>query len=186
MIYVFLADGFEDLEAIAPIDILKRAKFNLKTVGIGGETITSTLGLVVKPDIEIESEEVNTQNLEAIVLPGGMPGTKNLDKCEKLHEIIKFCIKNEILIGAICAAPMILGEMGMLQDRRAVCFPGCEPHMKGADILQDSICKDGKIITARGPGVAVEFAFSLVTCLKGKSATEIIKKSMQCSNNLNV
>jgi 4-methyl-5(b-hydroxyethyl)-thiazole monophosphate biosynthesis len=179
MIYVFLADGFEDAEAIVPRDILKRAKFNIQTVGVENEFIVSALNLTVKTDIQIEN--ATTQNLEAIVLPGGMPGTENLCKNQKVHEIIKYCVENEILIGAICAAPMILGELGYLKGKKVCCFPGIEKYLTGADVLNDKVCADGNFITAKGPGAAFEFAFALVEYLRSNAAAEKIKKSVQYS-----
>ncbi|MDR1364658.1 MAG: DJ-1/PfpI family protein [Oscillospiraceae bacterium] len=179
MIYIFLAEGFEELEVIAPRDILKRSKFVVKMVGCGQEMVTSTLGLTIKTDIQIENSI--TRNLEAIVLPGGMPGTEKLNKCEKVHEIIKFCMKENILIGAICAAPTILGKMGLLKNKYATCFPGCENDLQGAILSQDSVCQDGNIITSKGPGTAMEFGFSLVNYLKSELSMQFIKKSMHYS-----
>ena len=177
MIYVFLADGFEDMEAMVPYDILKRAKFEVKTVGVTGKSVRSGAGILMETDVAIE--EIQTKDLKAIVLPGGMPGTTNLNNCKKVHDIINFCTQNNILIGAICAAPMILGKMGLLKNKRVCAFPGTEEHLEGAVISQDYVCKDGNIITARGPGAAAEFSFALVEYLLGKMAVNIIKKSMQ-------
>jgi 4-methyl-5(b-hydroxyethyl)-thiazole monophosphate biosynthesis len=178
MIYIFLADGFEELEAVTPRDILKRAKFDVETVGVGGKMITSALGLTVKTDIEIKS--VVRENLEAIVLPGGMPGTLKLDASAEVREIVKHCAVNNILIGAICAAPMILGNMGLLKGKNATCFPGCEENLKGAILSRDPVCRDENIITSKGPGTALEFALALVSRLKNETASEVIRKSIQC------
>lgn len=177
MIYVFLADGFEDMEAIIPNDILRRAKFEVKTVGVTGKSVKSGTGIVMNTDVAVE--EIQTKELKAIVLPGGMPGTTNLNNCKKVHDIINFCIQNNILIGAICAAPMILGEMGLLKNKHVCAFPGTEEHLKGAIISNDYLCKDGNIITAKGPGAAAEFSFAMIEYLSSKRAVNIIRKSMQ-------
>ncbi|MDR1627484.1 MAG: DJ-1/PfpI family protein [Oscillospiraceae bacterium] len=184
MIYVFLANGFEELEAIAPIDILKRAKLDVKTVGVSEEeTVKSSFGLIVKTDIQIEN--ISTENLKAIILPGGLPGTTNLYNNAKIHEVINHCVKNNILIGAICAAPTILGKAGLLKGKKACCYPGCEEELKGAILSQgDPVCTDGNIVTSKGPGTAIEFGFALLEYLKGNRATEIAKNSMQYSETI--
>ncbi len=125
-------------------------------------------------------KEILTENLEAIILPGGMPGATNLDKNGKVHEIINLCINKKILICAICAAPMIIGKAGILNRKKACCYPGFEKYLDGAEIAQDSVCVDGNIITARGPGAAFDFAFAIVEKLKGYENVESLKKSMVC------
>jgi 4-methyl-5(b-hydroxyethyl)-thiazole monophosphate biosynthesis len=176
MIYLFLTNGFEDIEVVVTRDILKRADFDVKMVGMGDEFVTSTLDLVIKADIQIENTE--TENLKAVILPGGMPGTENLDKNQKVHEIISECIEKEILIGAICAAPMILGKSGFLEGKKACCFPGFEKYLKGAEISGDKVCSDGKIITAKGPGAAFEFAFEIIKTLRSESAVKKIQSAI--------
>jgi 4-methyl-5(b-hydroxyethyl)-thiazole monophosphate biosynthesis len=177
MIYIFLADGFEDLEAIAPVDILKRAGFDVKTVGISGQSVTSGAGIVVQTDMTIE--KIKIEDTEAIILPGGMPGTANLDNSAALKKFINYCAGKNILIGAICAAPMILGKMHLLRGKEACCFPGFEKHLSDAKISDEFVCQSGNIVTAKGPGAAIKFALTVVECLLGKSAMEKIKKSIQ-------
>lgn len=179
MIYVFLANGFEETEAIAPIDILRRSEKNVVTVGIGEEVITSSHGVTVVTDIT-EVDAVLTDEIEMIVLPGGMPGTLNLEKSRTVREAIDYCIKNDKYIGAICAAPSILGRMGLLQGKKATCFPGFEQFLMGAEFTGEPVETDGKIVTARGAGVATEFGLTLVECLLGKEASDKIKVSMRC------
>ncbi|GMB10399.1 MAG: DJ-1/PfpI family protein [Candidatus Improbicoccus devescovinae] len=182
MVYVFLADGFEDLEAIAPIDILKRAKFDVKTVGVSVKNVQSCMGTKLEADISIDEILFeNLENLELIVLPGGSPGAENLGANTKVCDIIKHCVTHKILIGAICAAPVILGKLNFLENIEACCFPGCEKYLKNAKLSEDYVCNDNKIITARGPGVANEFAFELVAELKGKKDVQKIRKFMQFS-----
>lgn len=164
MIYVFLADGFEETEAIAPIDMLRRAKLDVKTVGVGTAAPVSSHGIKVTADIT-ESEVKLDSSLQLIVLPGGMPGTLNLDKSQTVHAAIEYCVKNSIHVGAICAAPSILGKMGLLSGRRAVCFPGFEQYLEGASVEHLPCVTDGIFTTAAGAGAAIEFGLELVSVL---------------------
>ncbi len=177
MMYVFLANGFEELEAIAPVDILKRSRIPLKTVGVGGKVISGSLGTEITADITIE--EVKKEDIEGIILPGGMPGTDNLYANEKIRDIVNYCAERNILIAAICAAPSILGKMGILENKFACCYPGFEESLKGAKISDSLVCSDKNIITAKGPGAATEFGFKILEYLKNDKAAEVVKKSMQ-------
>lgn len=177
MIYVFLANGFEDMEAIVSIDVLKRTGFEVKTVGIGGEKVVSSGNIIMFADTTVN--KISTEDIDAIVLPGGMPGTKNLNSCKEVCDVIKYCFDNNILIGAICAAPMILGGMGLLKNKEACCFPGFESYLKGAYLSNDIVCRSGNIITAKGPGVALDFAFSLVEALCGEEISKNLMSEMQ-------
>lgn len=177
MIYIFLAEGFEEIEAIAPRDILKRANINVQMVGLNQSSeVSSTSGLKITPNVQIEN--VNFNDIEGIILPGGMPGTKNLEQNKKVLEIIKYCNENKLLIGAICAAPSILGKMGVLKNKVACCYPGFEKYLIGAKISENSVSTDKNIITSKGPGTAFEFGFALLKYLKGEKTTENIKSSM--------
>ena len=124
MVYIFLADGFEEMEAIVPRDILKRGGVEVLTVGVTGDLVTSAYGLKIKTDVTIESVDID--DIEGIVLPGGMPGTLNLKNNQKLLEIVKYSFEKRLLIGAICAAPSILGNMNILKNKSACCYPGFE------------------------------------------------------------
>lgn len=179
MIYVFLANGFEETEAIAPIDILKRSDLEVVTVGIGGERIKGSHGIEVIADI-VESDVILTDKVDMIVLPGGMPGTLNLEKNPTVNAAIRFCVENDKYIGAICAAPSILGKLGLLKGRNAVCFPGFEKFLEGANLYEDIVAKDGKIITAKGAGAAIEFGLALSAVLAGQQKADSIKASLQC------
>ena len=156
MVYVFLANGFEETEAIAPIDILRRCELDVVTVGVGEEVITSSHGISVIPDIT-EVDFVPSEEIDMIVLPGGMPGTLNLEKSRTVQEAIDYCTENGKYIGAICAAPSVLGKKNLLKGKKATCFPGFEDFLLGAEFTGAPVELDGKIITARGAGVAVEF-----------------------------
>ena len=161
MIYVFLANGFEETEAIAPIDLLRRAGKQVITVGVGDNIIVGSHGVPVVADT-IAQEAPLTDELEMIVLPGGMPGTLNLEKSNHVQAAIDYCAENNKFIGAICAAPSILGHKGLLNGKTAVCYTGFEEQLTGADIGEGSVAVDGNIITARGAGVAVDFGLKLV------------------------
>lgn len=177
MIYIFLADGFEEVEAITPRDILKRARISVQTVGLNqSSAVSSASGLKIIPDVQIEN--INFNNIEGIILPGGMPGTKNLEQNEKVLEIIKYCNKNKLLIGAICAAPSILGKMGILKNKAACCYPGFEKYLTGAKILESNVSTYENIITSKGPGTAFDFGLAMLKYLKGKETAENIKNSM--------
>lgn len=186
MIYLFLADGFEEIEALAPLDILRRAGLNVTTVGIGGKHITGSHKIAVEADTA--DTDLKLDDIEMIILPGGMPGTKNLDKSPVVHDAIKKALDCDAYICAICAAPMILGKLGLLKGRNAVCYPGFEDYLTGATIpLDKDVVTDEKIITARGMGVAVDFGLLLASKLCGQEkandlASAIIAKQYEQLN----
>lgn len=180
MIYVFLASGFEEIEAIATIDILRRAELSVTTVGIGGKNIKGSHGIIVSAD-EADSSVLLSDTLEAVVLPGGMPGTLNLEKSSTVSEFIDFAMDNNKLVAAICAAPSILGHKGLLTGKNATCFHGYEDQLIGAIISDKSVVIDGNIITAKAAGVTIDFALAIVKVLKNKETAEKIRMSMQCS-----
>lgn len=177
MIYVFLADGFEETEAIAPIDMLRRAKLNVKTVGVGTKTPTSSHGIQVTADITTEEVRLDSE-LQLIVLPGGMPGTLNLKASDTVQKSIAFCVENKIPVGAICAAPSILGDLGLLEGREAVCFPGFEKNLLGAKVQNKLCVTDGQFITACGAGAALVFGLELVKVLCGTEKSEEIRSAI--------
>lgn len=173
MIYVFLADGFEEIEALAPVDLLRRAGLTVKTVGVTGKTVTGNHRISVTADLDT-SQIVLNDDLQAVVLPGGLPGAKNLDADETVSRAVEFATANNKLLCAICAAPFILGKRGLLKGKTAICFPGFEKDLEGAEISAQSVCRDGNIITAKGMGVAVEFGLKIVeTLLDAKTAAEL-------------
>lgn len=178
MLYCFLADGFEETEAIAPIDMLKRAKIAIKTVGVGGAEITGAHAICVKCDMA-DSDIVLDGSLEGIILPGGMPGTLNLEKSAAVQQAIDYCAENGKLICAICAAPSVLGHKGLLYGKEAIAFPGFEDELKGAKISSLPVVKDGNFITAKGAGVALQFGLEIVSALKGAELAQEIKRTIQ-------
>ena len=179
MIYVFLANGFEETEAVAPIDMLRRAGEELKTVGVTGKTVTSSHGITVTADITADEIRLDDA-LKMIVLPGGMPGTNNLEASADVQRAIDFCAENGRFIGAICAAPKIIGAKGLLNGRKAVCFPGFESFLEGADVQTDIVVRDGDYVTAKGAGAAVAFGLKLVEALSGKALADKLEAQIQC------
>lgn len=178
MIYVFLADGFEETEALTTVDILRRAELDVVTVGVTGKQVTGSHNITVIADIE--AKDVTTDDMEAAVLPGGMPGTLNLEKSPIVKACVKYCFDNNLLICAICAAPSILGHMGILKGKKATCFPGFESELDAAEYTGDFAVDDGNVITGKGAGATILFALKAVEKLKDKQTASKIKAALQC------
>lgn len=178
MVYVFLADGFEIIEALAPVDMLRRAKIDVKTVGVTGETVRSSCGVEVTTDITID--EFDFYDVQAIVLPGGMPGTLNLENCGAVQSAIDNAVNTNCLLCAICAAPSILGHKDLLNGKKAICFPGFEETLSGAELSKEYVVRDGNYITARGAGVCIDFGLEIVKAIKGDDEANRVKESIQC------
>lgn len=178
MIYIFLADGCEEIEALTPVDVLRRAGCEVKTVGVGGKTITGAHQIPITCDMT--EAEVTYQGLEMVVLPGGMPGTRNLEASQTVLSAVKYAAENGIWVAAICAAPSVLGHMGFLKGRKATCFPGFEGELAGAKVTGEPVCTDGKWITARGMGVALECSLKLAEVLQGLETAQKLSESLQC------
>ena len=180
MVYVFLADGFEEIEALSTVDILRRANIAVTTVGVTGKEITGAHNITVAADITIDS---NITDITAVVLPGGMPGTLNLNACKKLCSLLKFCSENNILIAAICAAPSVLGNLELLKDKNYTCYPGFEAQEFAGNYKTDKCVidtSDYPLITAKGPGAANDFAFALVDFLTKTTKISLkLKQEMQ-------
>lgn len=177
MVYVFLADGFEIIEALAPVDMLRRAKIDVKTVGVSSEIVTSSCGVGVKCDMTID--EFDFYDVEAVVLPGGMPGTLNLENSSAVQKVIDNANNTNAFICAICAAPSILGHKGLLSGKKAVCFPGFENSLEGSESCSEYVVTDGKFITAKGAGVCIDFGLEIVKQLRGGELSDEIRKSIQ-------
>ncbi len=177
MIYVFLAEGFEEIEALTPVDCLRRAGKTVQTAGVGGTLITGAHGIAVTADISADEIVLDGQ-LEMIVLPGGMPGTLNLGKSEAVKQAIEYCVKENRYVAAICAAPTILGRMELLRGKKATCYPGMEADLKGAVTSRKSVVTDGKIITGRGPGAAMDFGLKLTEVLLSKDVSRTLAGKM--------
>ncbi|MBQ3565948.1 MAG: DJ-1/PfpI family protein [Oscillospiraceae bacterium] len=177
MIYVFLAEGFEEVEALTPVDMLRRCELDVITVGVGGEAILGSHNIPVLANIT-DSQLVLDDNVDMIVLPGGMPGTLNLEKNPNVQKAIDFCMENNKFIGAICAAPSILGHKGILDGKKATCYTGFESQLGNAVVSDEPVCTDGNIITSRGAGTAMQFSFELVRLLTSDERAEKLKKTV--------
>ncbi len=177
MIYLFLADGFEEIEALTPVDMLRRAGADIKTVAVKGRSATGSHNIEVICDISVDEIKLDG-SLEAVILPGGMPGTLNLEKSDKVIEAVEYCVNNNKTVAAICAAPSILGHLGLLRGREAICFPGFEKDLTGAKISEKAVCSDGNIITAKSMGYAVEFAEALISELVNPEKAKEISESI--------
>ena len=178
MICVFLAEGFEEIEALAFVDILRRADIDVKTVSIYDEiNVIGAHNITVKADLTVNN--INFGDLTGIVLPGGIPGTPNLLNSEKVKNAIKYSMENNLYVGAICAAPMILGKLGYLDGKCATSYPDYQKELTGATVLQTNVVKDGNIITSRGAGTAHDFAFEFVKAIKGSDLADKIRSAMQ-------
>ncbi|MCQ2460676.1 MAG: DJ-1/PfpI family protein [Clostridia bacterium] len=179
MVYVLLAEGFEEIEAIAPVDVLRRAGVDVATAAVGKDyTVKGAHGIPLKADILLS--DVKDADVDAVVLPGGMPGTKNLDESEDVRGLVRYCADKHKLICAICAAPSVLGHMRLLVGRKATCFPGFEGELHSSIFTGASVTKDGNIITADGPGSAVNFAEAIAAEFVGNDAARRVTDSMQC------
>ncbi len=178
MVYVFLADGFEEVEALTPVDYLRRAGIEVITVGVGSLEIKGAHGITVVCDKEQESVDSDA-SLEGIILPGGMPGTINLENSWVVQGFIDYCTDHGMMIAAICAAPSVLGHKNLLDGKEAVCFPGFEKDLYGAVISDKYAVTDGNIITAKGAGSASEFAFEIIRYLCSDEKAQEIKATVQ-------
>ena len=178
MVYLFLADGFEIIEALAPVDMLRRAKLSVKTVGVTGKLVTSSCGVAVEADIE--APDFSYDNVDAIILPGGSDGVINLEKDCFVQSVIDRAMDEDALICAICAAPSILGNKGLLKNIKATSYPSYMKYLDGAELSDEFVIRDGRFITARGAGVSVEFGLEIVKALAGEEEAERIGKAIQC------
>ena len=178
MIPVFLANGFEEIEALATVDILRRAGVEVVTVGVGGKNAVGAHGIAVCADIV--EDELDIAAIDGVVLPGGMPGTTNLEASAVVQTAVKSAYERGLLVAAICAAPSILGHGGYLNGKKATCYPGFEPELTNAAVINEGVVRDGSIITASGAGVAVDFALELVRYLVSDEMADSIRGGIQC------
>ncbi len=178
MVYVFLANGFEETEAVTPIDILRRAGAEVKTVavGTGSRAVTGSHGIPVTADIA--EDELDVGDAEMLVLPGGMPGADNLFASKVLEDALTFAVEKGIYIGAICAAPYILGERGYLFEHTVCCYPGFEKRLESACVSDRPVERCRKIITARSAAAAMNFALTLVSALYGEERAESVAEAV--------
>lgn len=178
MIPVFLANGFEEIEALATVDILRRAGLDVVTVGVGSKIPVGSHGIPVCADIEENLLDIYA--IDGVVLPGGMPGTTNLEASAVVQKALARAIDNNLLVAAICAAPSILGHGGYLNGKKATCYPGFEQELFGAIVADGGVVADENIITASGAGVAVDFALELVRYFVSDEVATEIRGGIQC------
>ena len=176
-IFVFLAEGFEEIEALTPVDVLRRAGLSVQTVSVMDEQVVAGAhGVPVLADKMFA--EINPEDAEMILLPGGLPGATNLDAHEGLSRMILDFAAAEKPLAAICAAPLVLGNRGLLQGKKATCYPGFETYLQGAEYTAALVEKDGNTITGKGPGAAMEFAFAIVEKYCGIDKVNELKQGM--------
>ena len=176
-LYIHLAEGFEETEAVTIIDVLRRAGLNVISVSItGNRMVKGSHNIEIKADILFE--EVDFTTGEMIILPGGMPGSKNLNEHEGLKNQIIDYQKHGKYLAAICAAPIVFGNLGILKGKKVVCYPGYESHLVGAEVLSNPYIVDNNIITGRGVGAALQFSLEIVRILKGEESAIQLRKAM--------
>ena len=176
-IFVFLADGFEEIEAITPVDVLKRAGLNVQTVSVMEEqTVIGAHGIPVVADKMFA--DIDLDNAEMLLLPGGLPGATNLDAHQGLSDMIMSFASEGKPLAAICAAPLVFGNRGLLQGKKATCYPGFESYLASAEYTAALVETDGNFITAKGPGAAMDFAFAIVEKYCGIEKVNELKSGM--------
>ena len=177
MVYLFLANGFEEIEALTPLDMLRRAGIEVTSVSINKDnTVTGAHGIKVIADKVIDNIPIT--DIDMVILPGGLPGADNLRLDSRVNAFIDEAINLNKFVCAICAAPRILGEKGLLKGKNAVCYPGFEQYLDGANVVDAGCVRDGNIITSKGMGKATEFSLSLIEALKDKDTAEKIRNSI--------
>lgn len=174
MVYLLLGKGFEETEAIAPWDLLLRAGVEVKAVGIGGKTVEGGHGIRVEADITLD--ELRQEDLEMIILPGGLGGVESIASSEKAMQAVKTAYENGKYVAAICAAPTLLARLGITDGKKATCYPGMEEEMGSAQMTGLSTVQDGTVICGRAAGAAIDFGLMLVAALKGKEIAQELKQ----------
>lgn len=175
--FLFLATGFEEMEAIGTVDILRRGGIDTKIVSVTGDKkVTGAHGMELTADVLLS--ETDFSEADALILPGGMPGSNNLNACEPLKELLLNQYRAGKYVAAICAAPLVLGGLGLLKGRKATCYPGFEPALIGATVTGEAVETDGNVITGKGPGLVYNFGLALVTGLKGEATAEEVSAGL--------
>lgn len=177
MVYVLLGTGFEEMEAIAPIDLMRRAGIEVMTVGVTGKTVKGGHGIGIETDIEIG--QMDLTDLEMIVLPGGLGGVASTRASQAAMDALRFAWENGKFVAAICAGPTVLADLHITDHRQATCYPGCEDGMGEAYLVENAACvRDGRLITGTSAGCATAFALELIAALKGKAAAEEVARQI--------
>ena len=174
MVYVLLGTGFEEMEALAPVDLMRRAGIDVLTVGVTGKIVYGGHNIGVEADITLE--EMDLTQLDMIVLPGGLGGVASARASQGAMDALKFAWENDKFVGAICAGPTVLADLHITDNKQATCYPGCEEQMGSANMHSDVPCiRDGKLITGASAGCAIPFALALIEALKGSDIAKAIQ-----------
>ena len=177
MVYMLLGTGFEETEAIAPLDLLRRAGVQVLTVGVTGKTVFGSHNIGIEADITMD--QMDLTDLEMIILPGGLGGVASARASAPAMAALDFAWKNGKFVAAICAGPTVLADLGITDGKNATCYPGCEGGMGSAILAQDAACvRDGKLITGTSAGCAIPFGLALVEALKGKETADAIARQI--------
>ena len=176
MIYMLLGTGFEETEAIAPLDLLRRAGLEVRTVGLNGKIIYGSHGIGVEADMEIH--ELDLKDLEMIILPGGLGGVASIRGCSEAMDAIRRAWENGKYTAAICAGPTVLADLGITDGKNATCYPGCDSQMGSANMVNAAAVTDGKLITGTSAGCAIPFGLALIAALKGQSEADRIAQQI--------
>ena len=177
MVYMLLGTGFEETEAIAPLDLLRRAGVETATVGVTGKTVYGSHGIGIEADILLS--EMDLTNLDMIILPGGLGGVASARGSREALEALRFAWDNGKMVAAICAGPTVLADLGITDGKNATCYPGCEGQMGSANMLPDAaVVRDGNLITGTSAGCAIPFGLALIEALKGKEEADRIAKQI--------
>lgn len=177
MVYVFFADGFEEIEALTVVDILRRADIRTHMIGINANQVTGSHGITVQMDGTLKDISSLNDAL-MLVLPGGMPGAKHLAESDALRNLLQEAYETDIHIAAICAAPTVLAKHNLIKGRKVTCYPGFESQLHDFVHLEDKVVQDGELITGKGPGAAMDFALKIVETLKGHKVSEQLSKAL--------
>lgn len=177
-VLVPLAQGCEELEAVTIVDLLRRAGIQVVTAGLDNKPVTASRGVILIPDTDLDS--ALQKDYDMVVLPGGLPGADNLDRDKRIHELLKKMANSEKFTAAICAAPKVLANAGLLSGKNATSYPGFIDKMdlEDTEYLEDAVVTDGKVITSRGPGTAMDFTLQLIETLTGKEKRDEVERAL--------
>lgn len=177
MVYMLLGTGFEETEAVAPLDLLRRAGVQVLTVGVNGKTVYGSHNIGIEADITLD--QIDLTDLNMIVLPGGLGGVASVSASKEAMDALRFAYENDKYVAAICAGPTVLASLGITDGKKATCYPGCEEKMGCANMLPDrAAVRDGKLITGTSAGCAIAFGLELVAALKGQDTADTIRQQI--------
>lgn len=176
MVYVMLGTGFEEVEAITPVDLMRRAGIEVYTVGINGPIVRGSHNIAIEADLTLE--QMDPDQAEMILLPGGLGGVASIRGSEQTLQGVRRVYDNGGYVAAICAGPTVLADLGITNGKEAVCYPGQEEHMASAKIQNQAAHRDGRVITGASAGCAVEFALEAIAALRGRDVADHIRKQI--------